>query len=75
MTVGVKNNRIEFKCEFKSDEKDNSANFEVTWYEGTPLKKINHMTILKGTKRVATLQNNHKFPGEPLFRLGTMVSK
>ena len=70
---GVKNNRIQFICQFASDDKGNDSIFEVTWYEGTPVRKIAQTNILKGQERVATLQNTNRYPNDPLFFLGTTV--
>ena len=69
----IKDKRLAFKCEFESDKNEESARFDVTWYEGSPLKKINQTDFLKGLERNATLQNQHEFNGTPLFLLGTTV--
>ena len=74
VSPGVKNNRLEFKCEFKSDDKEAHSVFEVTWYEGTPVRKFSTAQILKGDQRVATIRNTNKYPDDPIFYLGTTVS-
>ena len=71
---GVKNNRIVFICQITSEDRGNHSNFEVTWYEGTPVRKIAQTNILTGSERVATLQNSNRYPNDPLFYLGTTVS-
>ena len=72
----VENNRLVFKCEVKTDTKEEVARFHVTWYEEFPLRQINQIDILKGTERIARLQNplNSTY-GTPLFRLGKRVSQ
>ena len=68
---GVRKSYLEFVCNFSSEAKDNTARFEVTWYEGLPFKRINQTDILRGKERVARLRN---FDSQmPLFRLGTTV--
>ena len=74
LSLVIKNKRIGFNCEFETEKDEERARFEVTWYEGSPLKKINKTHILKGRDRNATLQNDISFSEGLLFSLGTSVS-
>lgn len=70
---GVKNKRIQFICEFESEDKEPHSAFEITWYEGTPVRQIAQTDILTGKQRIVTLQNTNTYPDDPLFYLGTTV--
>ncbi len=70
----VYNKRLQFLCEFSSDDNNNNDTFEVTWYQSTPVKQLNQINILRGKERMAILRNNHSYPNQPIFHLGTTVS-
>ena len=74
LSLVIKNKRIGFNCEFEAEKNEERARFEVTWYEGTPLKKINKTHILKGFERNVTLQNDSPFGETSLFTFGASVS-
>eukprot|EP00794_Sanderia_malayensis_P012364 gene12364-13634_t len=74
VTPATHNNRLQFRCEFKSDDKDQHSVFEVTWYQGAPSINIGDVTILKGNSRIATIQNTNKYPNDPTFYLGQTIS-
>ena len=70
----VEDHRLVFKCEFKSNTKEDVARFHVSWFEEFPLKQLNKIDILKGTERVAKLQillNSSRDASQ--FRLGKTV--
>ena len=70
----VEGNRLVFKCEFKSNTKEDVARFHVSWYEESPLRQLGKVDILKGTERVAKLQRSlNSSSGMSLFRLGKTV--
>ena len=66
------NKVIAFTCKFEAEKNEESARFEVTWFEGMPVKKINKTNILKGLERNTTLQKG--IGAGSLFSLGTTVS-
>ena len=68
----VKNRQIAFTCTFEAEKSEERARFEVTWFEGSPVKRINKTNLLNGLARNATLQNG--FGSVPLFSLGKVVS-
>eukprot|EP00795_Rhopilema_esculentum_P008757 gene8757-14783_t len=73
ISPGIFNKQLQFTCKFGSDVKDPTAKFEVTWYEGSPAKRINHTVFLKGSERAATLQIKSEYSKRPFFALGTTV--
>eukprot|EP00794_Sanderia_malayensis_P012371 gene12371-13641_t len=69
----VKEKRLQFVCEFSSEDKNNNDTFEITWWESAPAKQLNQVNILKGRETKGILRNNHTYPNRPLFHLGTTV--
>ena len=70
LTVHESNSRLQFRCKVQSLNTNDSVRHEVTWYEGAPERKLNKMTILKGSESEAYLQNENDVQ---IFRLGTTV--
>lgn len=75
MSHGVRERRLEFICEFSSNDVNETSDiFEVTWWQGAPAEQIKKTDYLRGAQRKAILRNTHKYPETPLYYLGTTVS-
>ena len=70
----VEDAQLVFKCEFKSNTKEDVARFHVSWYEELPIKQLDKTEIINGTNRVAKLQMRITSSSDsPVFRLGKKV--
>ena len=75
MYPDVVDDKLIFKCEFKSYTEEDCARFHVSWYEEFPLKELDNAEIINGTERVSRLLlDSTSADGSPIFRLGKKVS-
>lgn len=71
LVPGKANTKSILTCKFKSNGNIQDSVFEITWYEGPSMKKINHVSVLLNDEREAHLEEKHL----SLFTLGKMVGK